>query len=168
GFERDFRSAMGPNFTDKIAANKSVSTGDIVVGPRVQTVSGGRATFFVVVDQLLPPRGASRSPNSCIPACWSPYRRRTTRSRPCRCCRTAALGVLARPFGLDLLLFVLLDLGQVGRALHGLRRLFGAEDPQHHRRGLTLHPRGRAEVEVDLLGDRRQEDLVETESLAVD
>jgi len=62
GFERDFRSAMGPNFTDKIAANKSVSTGDIVVGPRVQTVSGGRATFFVVVDQTVTSEGSQSQP----------------------------------------------------------------------------------------------------------
>jgi len=62
GFERDFRSAMGPNFTDRIAANKSVSTGDIVVGPRVQSVSGGRATFFVVVDQTVTSEGSQSQP----------------------------------------------------------------------------------------------------------
>ena len=62
GFERDFRSAMGPNFTDKIAANKSISTGDIVVGPRVQSVSGGRATFFVVVDQTVTSEGSQSQP----------------------------------------------------------------------------------------------------------
>ena len=62
GFERDFRSAMGPNFTDRIAANKSVSTGDIVVGPRVQRVSGGRATFFVVVDQTVTSEGSQSQP----------------------------------------------------------------------------------------------------------
>jgi hypothetical protein len=62
GFERDFRSAMGPNFTDRIAANKSVSTGAIVVGPRVQRVSGGRATFFVVVDQTVTSEGSQSQP----------------------------------------------------------------------------------------------------------
>jgi hypothetical protein len=62
GFERDFRSAMGPNFTDRIAANKSISTGDIVVGPRVQSVSGGRATFFVVVDQTVTSEGSQSQP----------------------------------------------------------------------------------------------------------
>ena len=62
GFERDFRSAMGPNFTDRIAANKSISTGDIVVGPRVQSVSGGRATFFVVVDQTITSEGSQSQP----------------------------------------------------------------------------------------------------------
>lgn len=62
GFERDFRSAMGPNFTDRIAANKSVSTGDIVVGPRVQRISGGRATFFVVVDQTVTSEGSQSQP----------------------------------------------------------------------------------------------------------
>jgi Mce-associated membrane protein len=62
GFERDFRSAMGPNFTDRIAANKSVSTGEIVVGPRVQRVSGGRATFFVVVDQTVTSDGSQAQP----------------------------------------------------------------------------------------------------------
>jgi hypothetical protein len=53
---------MGPNFTDRIAANKSVSTGDIVVGPRVQRVSGGRATFFVVVDQTITSEGSQSQP----------------------------------------------------------------------------------------------------------
>jgi Mce-associated membrane protein len=62
GFERDFRSAMGPNFTDRIAANKSVSSSDIVVGPRVQRVSGGRATFFVVVDQTVTSEGSQSQP----------------------------------------------------------------------------------------------------------
>jgi hypothetical protein len=62
GFERDFRSAMGPNFTDRIAANKSISAGDIVVGPRVQRVSGGRATFFVVVDQTITSEGSQSQP----------------------------------------------------------------------------------------------------------
>ena len=62
GFERDFRTAMGPNFTDRIAANKSVSTGDIVVGPRIQRVSGGRATFFVVVDQTVASEGSQSQP----------------------------------------------------------------------------------------------------------
>ena len=62
GFERDFRSAMGPNFTDRIATNKSVSTGEIVVGPRVQTISGGRATFFVVVDQTVTSEGSQSQP----------------------------------------------------------------------------------------------------------
>jgi Mce-associated membrane protein len=62
GFERDFRSAMGPNFTDRIAANKSVSSGDIVVGPRLQRLSGGRATFFVVVDQTVTSEGSQSQP----------------------------------------------------------------------------------------------------------
>jgi hypothetical protein len=62
GFERDFRSAMGPTFTDRIAANKSISSGDIVVGPRVQRVSGGRATFFVVVDQTVTSEGGQSQP----------------------------------------------------------------------------------------------------------
>ena len=62
GFERDFRTAMGPNFTDRIAANKSVSTGSIVVGPRIQRVSGGRATFFVVVDQTVTSEGSQSQP----------------------------------------------------------------------------------------------------------
>jgi hypothetical protein len=62
GFERDFRSAMGPNFTDRIATNHTVSTGEIVVGPRVQTISGGRATFFVVVDQTVTSEGSQAQP----------------------------------------------------------------------------------------------------------
>ena len=62
GFEREFRSAMGPNFTDRIAANKTVSTGDLVAGPRVQTVSGGRTTFFVVLDQTVTSEGSQAQP----------------------------------------------------------------------------------------------------------
>ncbi len=62
GFERDFRSAMGADFTQRIAANKSVSSGDIVVGPRIQSVSGGRATFFVVVDQTVTSEGSQSQP----------------------------------------------------------------------------------------------------------
>ena len=60
--ERDFRSAMGPNFTNGIATNKSVSTGVIVVGPRVQTISVGRAIFLVVVDQTVTSEGSPAQP----------------------------------------------------------------------------------------------------------
>jgi Mce-associated membrane protein len=62
GFEREFRSAMGPNFTDRIAANKTVSSGEIVAGPRVQTVRGGAATFFVVLDQTVTSEGSQAQP----------------------------------------------------------------------------------------------------------
>jgi len=62
GFEGIFRSAMGPNFMEVVAANKSVSTGDIVVGPRVQRISGGRATFLVVVDQTVTSEGSLAQP----------------------------------------------------------------------------------------------------------
>jgi hypothetical protein len=62
GFEREFRSAMGPNFTDRIAANKTVSSGDVVAGPRVQTVRGGMATFFVVLDQSVTSEGSQAQP----------------------------------------------------------------------------------------------------------
>jgi hypothetical protein len=61
-FERQFRTAMGPNFTDRIAANKTVSRGDIVAGPRAQSVRGGVATFFVVLDQTVTSEGSQAQP----------------------------------------------------------------------------------------------------------
>jgi len=61
-FEGTFRAAMGPNFTDRIAANKTVSTGEIVAGPRVQSTSGGKTTFFVVLDQSVTSEGSQAQP----------------------------------------------------------------------------------------------------------
>lgn len=51
GFERDFRAAMGPDFTGRIVTAKSVSRGKIVAGPEVQRVKRGRVSLFVVVNQ---------------------------------------------------------------------------------------------------------------------
>lgn len=52
-FERDFRQTVGPNFTAQFTKNQTVSVGDLVAGPRVQGVKGGRAQFAVVVDQRI-------------------------------------------------------------------------------------------------------------------
>lgn len=61
-FEGTFRAAMGPNFTDRIAANKTISTGEVVAGPRVQSASGGKTTFFVVLDQSVTSEGSQAQP----------------------------------------------------------------------------------------------------------
>jgi hypothetical protein len=62
GFERKFREAMGPDFANRIAANKTVSTGSIIAGPRAQTLTGGVATFLVVVDQQVTFEGGQEQP----------------------------------------------------------------------------------------------------------
>lgn len=58
GFEREFRAAMGPGFVDAIRTNKRVSTGHVVVGPTVQRVADGRASFLVVVSQQVVSEGS--------------------------------------------------------------------------------------------------------------
>jgi hypothetical protein len=63
GFERDFRSAMGPDFTARIAANRTVSVGSVVAGPRVQRVDGNRASLLVLLDQRITAEGAERPPD---------------------------------------------------------------------------------------------------------
>jgi hypothetical protein len=58
GFEREFRAAMGPGFVDAITSNKRVSTGRVVVGPTVQRVADGRASYLVVVSQQVVSEGS--------------------------------------------------------------------------------------------------------------
>jgi hypothetical protein len=62
GFEREFRRAMGPDFAERITANKTVSSAHIIAGPRVQRISGGRSTFLVVVDQQVTSEGGTGQP----------------------------------------------------------------------------------------------------------
>ena len=62
GFEDKFREAMGPDFATRIAANKTVSSGRIVAGPRAQSVARGVATFLVVVDQQVTSEGGQEQP----------------------------------------------------------------------------------------------------------
>lgn len=62
GFEREFRRAMGPDFSQRIATNKTVSSGRIVAGPRAQRIVGGLATFLVVVDQQVTSEGGPEQP----------------------------------------------------------------------------------------------------------
>ena len=62
GFEREFRAAMGPNFTNGIAANKTISVGDVIAGPRLQGTTGGRSTFLVVLDQTVTSEGSQSQP----------------------------------------------------------------------------------------------------------
>ncbi|MDQ1374401.1 MAG: hypothetical protein QOJ09_1739, partial [Actinomycetota bacterium] len=62
GFEKQFRAAMGADFAQRIAANKTVSSGRIIAGPRVQRVAKGLATFLVVVDQQVTSEGGSGQP----------------------------------------------------------------------------------------------------------
>ncbi|MEY2566812.1 MAG: hypothetical protein QOE35_1341 [Actinomycetota bacterium] len=62
GFEKEFRTAMGADFAQRIAANNTVSTGRIVAGPRAQRVAGGLATFLVVVDQQVTSEGGKQQP----------------------------------------------------------------------------------------------------------
>lgn len=62
GFERDFRAAMGPDFTKRIAAAKSISQGAIVAGPGVQRVRRGIASLFVVVNQRISSDTAGSTP----------------------------------------------------------------------------------------------------------
>ena len=62
GFEREFRDAMGADFTDRIAANKTISVGEIVAGPTVQRRAAGRSTFLVVLDQQVTSEGAGGTP----------------------------------------------------------------------------------------------------------
>jgi Mce-associated membrane protein len=61
GFEREFRSAMGPDFTQRIASNQTVSIGHIVAGPRAQRSADGRTTFVVVVDQQITSEGEAQN-----------------------------------------------------------------------------------------------------------
>jgi hypothetical protein len=62
GFEKEFRTAMGADFAQRIAANNTVSTGRIVAGPRAQKVAEGLATFLVVVDQQVTSEGGKQQP----------------------------------------------------------------------------------------------------------
>ena len=62
GFEAKFREAMGPDFATRIAANKTVSSGRVVAGPRAQRIAGGLATFLVVVDQQVTSEGGQEQP----------------------------------------------------------------------------------------------------------
>jgi hypothetical protein len=62
GFEAKFREAMGPDFATRIAANKTVSSGRLVAGPRAQSVTDGLATFIVVVDQQVTSEGGQEQP----------------------------------------------------------------------------------------------------------
>jgi hypothetical protein len=62
GFEREFRGAMGPDFTGRIATNKTVSVGDIIAGPRLQRTSAGKSTFVVVLDQTVTSDGSQAQP----------------------------------------------------------------------------------------------------------
>jgi len=61
-FEGNFRTAMGPDFTGRIATNKTVSVGDIIAGPRLQRASDGRSTFVVVLDQTVTSEGSQAQP----------------------------------------------------------------------------------------------------------
>jgi hypothetical protein len=58
GFEREFRAAMGPDFVNGITTNKRVSHGQVVVGPTVQRVADGRASYLVVVSQQVVSEGS--------------------------------------------------------------------------------------------------------------
>ena len=60
GFEREFRAAMGQDFVESIRTNKRVSTGRVVVGPTVQRVADGRASFLVVVSQRILSEGSDQ------------------------------------------------------------------------------------------------------------
>jgi hypothetical protein len=62
GFEAKFRKAVGPNFTAGIAANKTISIGSVVAGPRVDRIVKGVATFVVVVDQQVTSEGGQGQP----------------------------------------------------------------------------------------------------------
>jgi len=62
GFEREFRTAMGPDFTKRIAAANTISSGDIIAGPRLQRASDGRSTFLVVLDQTVTSEGSQSQP----------------------------------------------------------------------------------------------------------
>ena len=62
GFEKEFRGAMGADFSQRIASNRTISSGRIVAGPRAQRVAGGLATFLVVVDQQVTSEGAQEQP----------------------------------------------------------------------------------------------------------
>jgi hypothetical protein len=61
-FEAKFRDAMGADFADRIAANKTITIGRIIAGPRVQRVAKGLATFLVVVDQQVTSEGVKEQP----------------------------------------------------------------------------------------------------------
>ena len=62
GFERDFRAAMGADFTERVTANRTVSTGTVVAGPQVQRRTGDRASLLVVVDQRVTSEGSEAEP----------------------------------------------------------------------------------------------------------
>lgn len=79
GFGTQFRNAMGANFVDSIKTNKRISSGQVVLGPTVQRVSGGRATFLVVVSQQIVSDGSSTPPQSLRVAMLVTV---TTSSRP--------------------------------------------------------------------------------------
>jgi hypothetical protein len=63
GFERDFRSAMGSDFTARIAANRTVSVGAVVAGPQIQRVDRDRASLLVLLDQRIAAEGSDRPPD---------------------------------------------------------------------------------------------------------
>jgi Mce-associated membrane protein len=79
GFETDFRNAMGANFVDGIKTNKRISTGHVALGPTVQRVANGRATFLVVVSQQIVSDGSNTPPQSLRVAMLVTV---TTSSRP--------------------------------------------------------------------------------------
>ena len=62
GFERQFRAAMGANFTQGLTTNKTISAGDVVAGPRLQGRSRGQSTFLVIVDQSVTSEGSQQAP----------------------------------------------------------------------------------------------------------
>jgi hypothetical protein len=55
------RVVTSTDFSGSDAPNHSVNT-NVVVGPRLQSVSGGRATFIVVVDQAVTSEGSQSQP----------------------------------------------------------------------------------------------------------
>jgi hypothetical protein len=53
---------MGADFSERIAANKTISSGRIVAGPRAQRIADDVATFLIVVDQQVTSEGAQEQP----------------------------------------------------------------------------------------------------------
>jgi hypothetical protein len=49
---------MGPDFVNGITRNKRVSRGQVVLGPTVQRVADGRASYLVVVSQQVVSEGS--------------------------------------------------------------------------------------------------------------
>ena len=57
-FERQFRTAMGPSFLEGVTSRRTVSSGRVVVGPTIQRVGSGAATYLVVVNQQIVSEGS--------------------------------------------------------------------------------------------------------------